>query len=278
MAALPRVSILLPLYNEKESIVELYERVRAVMLPLDPDFEILFVDDGSTDGSAALMDRLFDSDTRVRILRFRRNFGKAAALAAGFCLGEGRNHRHPGRGPAGPARGDPPFPRENCRGGRPRVRVEVSPPRPDRTAAGLAMLQPGDPAGVRRAAPRHELRLQGVSARGGAEPEALRRAAPLHPPHRPQPRLPHRRTEGHPCPPPPRPLQVRVVALLQRILRPVHRDDAHPLSGPPAAHLRDDRFPGLPGGRSPDRCTSWCSGCSGNTSATGRCSTSPCRS
>jgi glycosyltransferase involved in cell wall biosynthesis len=89
MAALPRVSILLPLYNEKESIVELCERVRAVLLPLEPDFEILFVDDGSTDGSAALMDRLYDSDSRVRILRFRRNFGKAAALAAGFAAARG---------------------------------------------------------------------------------------------------------------------------------------------------------------------------------------------
>lgn len=89
MAALPRVSILLPLYNEKDSIVELYERIRDVMQPLEPRFEILFVDDGSTDGSAVLMDRVFASDHRVRILRFRRNFGKAAALAAGFAAARG---------------------------------------------------------------------------------------------------------------------------------------------------------------------------------------------
>ena len=89
MAALPRVSILLPLYNEKDSIVELYERIRLVMQPLEPAFEILFVDDGSTDGSAALLDRIFEADPRVRVLRFRRNFGKAAALAAGFAMARG---------------------------------------------------------------------------------------------------------------------------------------------------------------------------------------------
>ena len=89
MAALPRISILLPLYNEKDSIVELYERVRDVMQPLEPRFEILFVDDGSTDGSAALMNSVFETDSRVRILRFRRNFGKAAALAAGFATARG---------------------------------------------------------------------------------------------------------------------------------------------------------------------------------------------
>ena len=89
MAALPRISILLPLYNEKDSVVELYERVRDVMQPLEPRFEILFVDDGSTDGSAALMNSVFETDSRVRILRFRRNFGKAAALAAGFATARG---------------------------------------------------------------------------------------------------------------------------------------------------------------------------------------------
>lgn len=89
MAALPQVSVLLPLYNEKDSIVELYERIRNVMQSLEAGYEILFVDDGSTDGSAALMDRLFEADKRVRILRFRRNFGKAAALAAGFAAARG---------------------------------------------------------------------------------------------------------------------------------------------------------------------------------------------
>ncbi len=89
MAAFPRVSVLLPLYNEKDSIVELYERIRNVMQSLEAGYEILFVDDGSTDGSAALLDRLFEEDNRVRILRFRRNFGKAAALAAGFAAARG---------------------------------------------------------------------------------------------------------------------------------------------------------------------------------------------
>jgi glycosyltransferase involved in cell wall biosynthesis len=84
-----RLTILLPIFNEKDSLEELHQRITAV-LQAEPDgYEILFVDDGSTDGSAAVLDGLFDADPRTQVIHLRRNFGKAAALAAGFAAARG---------------------------------------------------------------------------------------------------------------------------------------------------------------------------------------------
>lgn len=76
------VSVVIPVYNEEGSLEELTRRIFEVLG--DDDFEIIFVDDGSRDNSRAIMQRLAAEDSRIRLIRFLRNFGKSAALAAGF--------------------------------------------------------------------------------------------------------------------------------------------------------------------------------------------------
>lgn len=83
----PALSLVVPVYNERESLAALHTEIAAVAGPLAA--EIIFVDDGSADGSWDVIKDLAAADPRVRGLRFRRNFGKAAALAAGFRLARG---------------------------------------------------------------------------------------------------------------------------------------------------------------------------------------------
>jgi dolichol-phosphate mannosyltransferase len=78
------ISVVIPTYNERESLVTLHEEIRASAAAADLDLEVLFVDDGSTDGSWSIIADLARKDPLVRGFRFRRNFGKAAALSAGF--------------------------------------------------------------------------------------------------------------------------------------------------------------------------------------------------
>jgi glycosyltransferase involved in cell wall biosynthesis len=78
------ISIVIPLHNEERSIALLYEELQAALEPLGEEWETVFVDDGSVDGSFAALTRLHDANDNVRVVRLRRNFGKAAALAAGF--------------------------------------------------------------------------------------------------------------------------------------------------------------------------------------------------
>ena len=85
--AIPSLTIVVPVLNEAESIGELHERLR-VALP--PDTEIIFVDDGSSDSTYATLKELLGRDPLVRIARFRRNFGKSAALSVGFRYACGR--------------------------------------------------------------------------------------------------------------------------------------------------------------------------------------------
>ena len=84
------ISVVVPLYNEAESLATLHaELVRSFEANHLEPAEILFVDDGSRDGSWAVIRKLAASDPRVRGIRFRRNFGKAAALTAGFRAAKG---------------------------------------------------------------------------------------------------------------------------------------------------------------------------------------------
>ena len=78
------LSVVVPLFNERAALDELYARLSAVLDNLGITYEIIFVDDGSTDGSMARLKDLRASNPSVRYIRFRRNFGKSAALAAGF--------------------------------------------------------------------------------------------------------------------------------------------------------------------------------------------------
>ncbi len=83
------LSIVIPILNEVESIPELYREIVDVVEPLNLPWEIIFIDDGSTDGSARVLRDVFERDPRIRIIEFRRNFGKSAALAAGFQMASG---------------------------------------------------------------------------------------------------------------------------------------------------------------------------------------------
>src|SRR5262249_6217342 len=78
------ISIVIPTYNEKESLTLLLAEIAETARQAPLDLEIVLVDDGSTDGSWPVIVELAKKDGRVRGLRFRRNFGKAAALSAGF--------------------------------------------------------------------------------------------------------------------------------------------------------------------------------------------------
>lgn len=77
-------SIVVPIYNERDSINELYSQIVATMTLVGRPYEIVFVSDGSQDGSDALLARIAQADPRVVYLRLRRNFGQATALQAGF--------------------------------------------------------------------------------------------------------------------------------------------------------------------------------------------------
>jgi glycosyltransferase involved in cell wall biosynthesis len=78
------VSIVVPLLNEEATIAALHAETTAALAGHDFDWELVFVDDGSTDGSYRELVRLHAAYTHIRVVRLRRNFGKAAALAAGF--------------------------------------------------------------------------------------------------------------------------------------------------------------------------------------------------
>lgn len=78
----PRISILLPVYNEAENLERLHEKINEAMS--GPGFEVIYVDDGSTDGSLELLEKFAADDPRVRVVAFRRNYGQTAAMAAGI--------------------------------------------------------------------------------------------------------------------------------------------------------------------------------------------------
>jgi len=83
------LSAVIPVLNEVDSLAALHGELAAVARQYGYDLEILFVDDGSTDGSWEQIEQLAAADVRVRGIRFRRNFGKAAALSAGFAAARG---------------------------------------------------------------------------------------------------------------------------------------------------------------------------------------------
>jgi glycosyltransferase involved in cell wall biosynthesis len=83
------ISVVVPLLNEESSLEELYAEIASALEPKDEPFEVVFVDDGSTDGSSSVLSRLYDEHSDVVVVRLRRNFGKAAALQAGFLEARG---------------------------------------------------------------------------------------------------------------------------------------------------------------------------------------------
>jgi glycosyltransferase involved in cell wall biosynthesis len=86
----PKLSIVIPLYNESESIGELHRQIIHVSDGLNLPYEIIYVDDCSRDGSFKILRELYESDTdRIKVIQFRRNFGKSEALSAGFSVARG---------------------------------------------------------------------------------------------------------------------------------------------------------------------------------------------
>src|SRR5215207_8557977 len=83
------ISVVVPVHDEERSVALLYDEVQAALDPLSEPWEAVFVDDGSTDGTFAALTRLHAHTDNTRVVRLRRNFGKAAALAAGFAQAQG---------------------------------------------------------------------------------------------------------------------------------------------------------------------------------------------
>ena len=85
-----KISIVVPLFNEAESLTELHDQLADVVCTLEKPVEILFIDDGSTDHSISVLTELHKKDPTVRVYQFRKNYGKSAALAMGFKKARGR--------------------------------------------------------------------------------------------------------------------------------------------------------------------------------------------
>jgi dolichol-phosphate mannosyltransferase len=83
------ISVVVPVYDEELTLAPLYDELEAALDPLGRAWEVVLVDDGSSDGSFAALTRLHAAHENVRVIRLRRNFGKAAALAAGFAQARG---------------------------------------------------------------------------------------------------------------------------------------------------------------------------------------------
>ena len=82
------ITVIIPVYNEVESLKELHKELTAVLSGND-NYELLFVDDGSSDGSINILNELSNSDYHTKVIQFYRNYGKAAALAEGFKVSSG---------------------------------------------------------------------------------------------------------------------------------------------------------------------------------------------
>lgn len=83
------LSLVIPVFNEKDNLVRLLDEITIALAGRELAYEVIFVDDGSSDGSAAVLGQLAHADERVIVIRFRRNFGQTAAFAAGFDYARG---------------------------------------------------------------------------------------------------------------------------------------------------------------------------------------------
>ncbi len=90
MSHSPDLSVVIPLYNEAPNVPDLHARLLAALEALARPFEVIYVNDGSKDGSDRLLDEMAAKDERVVVIHFRRNFGQTAAMAAGFDHSRGK--------------------------------------------------------------------------------------------------------------------------------------------------------------------------------------------
>jgi glycosyltransferase involved in cell wall biosynthesis len=89
-AVSPELSVVIPIHNEAPNLEQLYRECTEALERWGRSYELVLVDDGSTDESFAILKRLYQSDRRLRVVQFRRRFGQTAAFAAGFALAQGR--------------------------------------------------------------------------------------------------------------------------------------------------------------------------------------------
>ena len=85
----PEISLFLPVLDEEENLVPMHAKIAAALAELDRKAEIIFVDDGSTDRSLAILKEIAEKDDRVRVISLRRNYGQTAAMAAGIDAAKG---------------------------------------------------------------------------------------------------------------------------------------------------------------------------------------------
>src|SRR5919201_3894662 len=83
------LSFVIPVLNEEESLALLYKELHKTIVELKEDYEIIFIDDGSTDNSLDKLKQLAGQDKKIKIFSFRRNLGKAEALTLGFIKAKG---------------------------------------------------------------------------------------------------------------------------------------------------------------------------------------------
>jgi glycosyltransferase involved in cell wall biosynthesis len=89
MGNLIALSVIIPVFNEENNLLPLYKELTDVLSVIGKPYELLFVDDGSTDESYSILSNLHASDDRLKVIQFRRNFGQSAAFAAGFNFAQG---------------------------------------------------------------------------------------------------------------------------------------------------------------------------------------------
>ena len=176
-----KYSIVVPFHNEEENVTALYARLKQVMEQVGDSFELVLVDDGSSDRTYKLLEEIAAVDSRVLVVKLRRNFGQTSALAAGFdhASGEfilamdGDLQHDPNEIPA--------LSRKARRGLRRGLRLAQGAHRQLRHAPhSLALRQLADGQAFRRRHSRLRHHLQGLSPRGDPEHSALRRDASLH--------------------------------------------------------------------------------------------------
>jgi len=86
---IPKISVVVPFYNEEDNVEELHTKLTRVLREQDQSYEMIFIDDGSTDGTSAILTKLFAQDESLKVIKLRKNFGQTAALQAGFDYAEG---------------------------------------------------------------------------------------------------------------------------------------------------------------------------------------------
>ena len=245
---MPKFSIVVPFHNEEENVTALYARLKQVMEQVGETFELVLVDDGSNDRTYKLLEEIAAVDSRVLVVKLRRNFGQTSALAAGFdhASGEfilsmdGDLQHDPNEIPNFLEKLEEGY---DVVSGWRKERIDNFVLRRDSFA--LRQLADGEVVGRRHSRLRHH--FQGLSPRGDPEHSALWRDAPLH--SRPGElvwrvdlRDSHQERDARARQEP-----LRHRPHLPRVLRPAHDSLPAQVHEPAAAFLRQLRRTGHPG-------------------------------